>query len=120
MSQIWMVDIDGSLTDWPDELGELMRALLARGDDVQVLSGVKGHAVTQADLEEKTALLQSLGVSDCYTKLTVVSDPKNHVAHQKVNYMQLVGATAMVDNDKQNVKAARKAGFLALRVGKRK
>ncbi len=117
---LFCFDIDGSLTDWPEELGAVMRALQKDGHKVEVLSGHLGTVVTEATIERKKKLLSSLGVGDAYSRLVVFASPDNHVAEQKVNYMEQNNASALFDNNRQNVKAARKAGFLSLRVGSKK
>lgn len=116
---LFCFDIDGSLTDFPEELGAIMSALQSNGHEVHVLSGYRGTVVTPSVMEEKTNLLKSLGCGDAYSKLVVFASPRNQVASQKVAYMERAGACALVDNDKANAKAASKAGFLSLRVGKR-
>jgi hypothetical protein len=117
--QIWCCDLDGTATDFPKEMGALMRGLRAEVPPVQVhiLTGHKADRPTPEIAREKIALLDSLGLGDCWDKLAVVADPDNDVADKKVAYMKKVGATALVDNKKQNVKAARKAGFTAFRIG---
>lgn len=112
----WMVDLDGTLTIFPNELGNLMCSLLSQGHDVQVLTGCEAEAVTPEIMQAKQDLLDSLNIGKPYTKLVVVANKKNHVAKQKVSYMRHVNATGLIDNDKHNIKRAAKAGFLTLRV----
>lgn len=117
---LFCFDIDGSLTDWPEELGAIMRALQKDGHKVEILSGHLGTVVTESTVARKKKLLSSLGVGDAYSRLVIFASPDNHVADQKVSYMEQHKASALFDNDKANVRAARKAGFLALRVGSKK
>ena len=92
-----------------------MECLQAGGVQVHIVSGWEAEHADQEALEVKRQQLEDLGCGHCYDKLVVVADPENDVAHQKVNYMRHVGASTLVDNDRANGKAARKAGFMALR-----
>ena len=112
--EIWCIDLDGCISSTPDAMRALMGGLQAQGCEVHVLSGSPGIA-TQEELADKKALLDSLGVGDCFDKLIAVSGPEKDVAAGKVNYLTHVGAKALVDDRKKNCKAARKAGVLALR-----
>ena len=115
MTQIWAVDLDGTVSSTPEAMKAIMDGLRAQGCEVHVLSAVKDGPATQEAAEAKRSLLASLGCGDSYDKLIAVSGPKSQVATGKVSYMRHVNATALIDNDKRNVKAARKAGFLAFR-----
>ncbi len=116
--QTWVFDLDGTITAFPDEMNALMSSLKAAGHRVEVLSGFKGDSADQSVLDEKQALLKSLGC-DCYDRLVVVANPKNDVAAQKAAYMRQVNATALVDNNHKNVRTVRKAGFLVMRPGRK-
>jgi hypothetical protein len=107
-------DLDDTISAAPDFYRALMEGLKAQGCEVHVLTGSPGPA-SQEELDVKKAQLESLGCGDCYDKLIVVGGPEDHVAEEKVNYMTHVGASALIDDRKKNCKAARKAGFLALR-----
>ena len=109
------VDLNDTISAYPEEMRTLMEAYRAAGHEVHVLSGWEAESADQEALAEKTQQLKDLGCADCYDKLVVVADPKNDVAEQKVNYMRHVGATTLVDNSRRNGKKARKAGFMALR-----
>ncbi len=117
---IYCFDIDGSLTDHPVELGELMAALTKAGQEVHVLSGHKGETVPDDVIRFKEELLEELGVKPYYSVLAVVAAPNGDVSAGKVAYMQTVGAAALLDNNRHNVKAVQKAGLTAIRVYKRK
>jgi hypothetical protein len=110
-----VIDLNSTISAYPEEMKLLMESLRAAGHEVHVLSGWKGENAGPEALAEKTQQLKDLGCSDCYDKLVVVSDPKNKVAKQKVNYMRHVGSRILIDNDRANGKKAVKAGFLALR-----
>jgi hypothetical protein len=109
------VDLNDTITAYPEQMKLLMESLQAAGHEVHVLSGWEAEHADETALKEKQAQLEELGCGSCYDKLVVVADPKNHVAEQKCNYMRHVGSEILVDNNRKNGKAARKAGFLALR-----
>ena len=109
------VDLNDTVSAYPQEMKLLMESLRAAGHEVHVLSGWEADHADDEALEQKRKQLEDLGCADCYDKLVVVADPKNHVAEQKVNYMRHVGSKILIDNNRKNGKAARKAGFLALR-----
>jgi hypothetical protein len=115
VSQIWCVDLDDCISSTPDAMRTLMEGLRSQGIEVHVVSGIRDGPATPEHLKAKKALLEQLGCGDSYDKLVAVSGPEDEVAAGKVNYMQHVGSSTLVDNDKRNVKAARKAGFLAFR-----
>lgn len=112
------VDLDGTITKFPVVMCALMGALRDAGHCVVVLTGDAAETATESAVEDKRALLSQLGCADAYTTITVVANPKNKVADLKVAYMRQVGADLLIDNDHKNVRAARKAGFLALRPGR--
>jgi len=110
------IDLDNTITSAPAFYKLLMDGLRGVGAEVHVLSGVRhSDPATQADAEEKKALLDSLGCGDSYDELIVVSGPEKKVPGEKVGYMRHVGAVALFDNSKANITAARKAGFIGLR-----
>lgn len=109
-------DLDGTISAYPEQMCALMAGLRAAGHEVHVLSGTPHESVSPAVITSKENLLAQCGCSTCYDMLAVVANPSNDVADAKVDYMKRVGAAALVDNKKANVKAARKAGFMALHV----
>jgi hypothetical protein len=108
-------DLDDTITRAPEFYRQVMWALRSCGHKVHVLSGTHHAPATPEDLTAKAELLRSLGCASCYDELVAVSGPEDKVPENKVAYMRSVGASALIDNDKANVKAAQKAGFLALR-----
>ena len=117
MTQIWAVDLDDTITSTPEAMKSLMEGVRAQGCEVHVVSGVKDGPVTAQALAQKKALLDSLGFEQgtAYDQLIAVGGPEKKVAAGKVAYMTHVGASCLVDDRKKNCKAAKKAGFLALR-----
>ena len=112
------VDLDGTITDAPEFYKALMAGLRTQGWEVHVVTGLKDSStVTPGDVTEREGRLQACGCERGvdYDKLVVVGGPKKELAGAKVNYMRHVGASTLIDNRKQNVKAAQKAGYLGLR-----
>jgi len=109
------VDLDGTISAFPQEIGALMSGLMAQGHEVHILTGHKAESASPEVAREKIALVKSLGCENNWDKLVLVANPKNKVAKAKVAYMRHAGASVLIDNDKHNVKAASKAGFMALR-----
>ena len=113
----WCFDLNDTISGTPELMKCLMKGLKDNGNEVHVLSGTHHNPATQADLREKYDLLQKLGCERGvhYDQLIAVSGPESNVSTAKVQYMQHVKAAGLVDDRKQNIKAARKAGFLGLR-----
>lgn len=109
------IDLNDTISAYPEEMRTLMEAYQAAGHEVHVLSGWEAEQADQEALAEKTQQLKDLGCADCYDRLVVVADPANDVAALKVSYMTHIGSNTLVDNNRRNGKKARKAGFLALR-----
>ncbi|MEM0142436.1 MAG: hypothetical protein QXL94_00580 [Candidatus Parvarchaeum sp.] len=114
---IWCVDLDGTISNGATLFRQLMTGLHAQGAHVIILTGVSESNITNDIMEEKKTLLNALelrkGID--YDQLVIVSGPQKKVAEHKVNYMRHVGASALIDNDKRNIKAAKKAGFFAFK-----
>lgn len=111
----WCIDLDKTITAAPHFYQGVMRGLQRNGNEVHVVSAVDTHEVKPIDIVTKRMLLAHLGCGDCYDRLEVVPGPSKKIAAHKVAYMQRVGASGLIDNNKENTKAARDAGFLALR-----
>lgn len=111
------LDLDGTATADPEFYRHLTAGLRAEGIEVHVLSGHRPGPVSQDVVAMKESLLASLGFrrGEHYDQLAAVSGPEGKVPGGKVDYMRHVGASCLIDNSRPNVKAARKAGFLALR-----
>ena len=108
-------DLDGTLDAYPRPLQSMMCALQASGHQVYVLTGMTSdEQPTPDDIAAKVTLLESLGVTDCYDKIIVVSSPDGDVSDAKARYLESVGADILIDNDKSNAKAVTAQGILAL------
>ena len=113
----WMCDLNDTITATPDLMRAICRGLRDAGHEIHILTGCQQENVTPDIGAEKFAQLAQAGFKQGrdYDKVVVVSGPEKHVARNKVQYMQHVGAAGLIDDRKRNVKAARKAGFMALR-----
>lgn len=116
-------DLNGTLDTYPNQIGTMMRGLRALGHRVVILSAAGNEPEpTPERIRVEMGVVEHLGCADCYDAFVLVgSGPegdvdKDVVAANKVAYLQSVDAVCLVDNEKTNVKAARDAGFLALRV----
>ena len=116
MNGPWCFDLNGTISSTPELMAALMKGLREAGHEVHVVSGTHHDPATEADLREKTDLLDKFGLKrgQDYDKLVAISGPETKVAAGKVQYMRHVKAAGLVDNAKANIKAARKAGFLGL------
>jgi hypothetical protein len=92
----------------------MMSALHAAGHTVIVITGSDHETVAPVDVEGKAQLLASLGCGECYDTLVVLPGPEPDIADRKTAYLRSVGADILIDNRKDNCKAATNAGILAL------
>ena len=81
----------------------LMSALKAAGHQVVVLTGCGQETPEPTDVAAKTEYLQSLGCGSCYDQLVVLGDPTDEL---KAEWLKANSADVLVDNDKDNAKAA--------------
>ncbi len=113
---IFCFDLDGSLDIFPDQFREIMASLRSNHHEVHIVTGCRSTQVTPEIISDKIKKLEGLDLINYYDKLVIVANPKNKVAKQKVEYMRGINAHVLFDNDPHNIKAAKKANFLALRV----
>lgn len=106
-------DLDGTLSAYPDVLGDVLRALRQAGHTVQVVSGVDAKTVTQDDCNAKLEQLNALGLGDAWD--SIVAIPKPHAA-SKAAYLESVGAELLIDNAIANVKTTAGEGIPSLLV----
>lgn len=105
------VDIDGTVDAAPSEMQGIMSALKAAGHRVSILTGTANPTATQQDFNEKSNYLNSMGCGQCWDSMTVVAHGGNvNLADAKANWLSSNGVDVLIDNDKDNAKAATKAG----------
>ena len=97
-------DIDGTLDSEPRVMQSLLMALRAAGHKVVIVTGCSTTQVTQADIDDKTGYLQSLGCANCYDQLVVVADPADE---NKAAWLKSNKADLLIDNAIANAKAAK-------------
>lgn len=114
---ILILDLDGTLDADPDFYRTMAAGFRKQGGEVHVVSGTHTDEVTPEEVAQKLSQLGACGFVQGrdYDKAVAVPGPEKDVPANKVAYMRHVGASVLIDNDKPNVKAARKAGFTALR-----
>ena len=107
------IDVDGTIDSTPRQLQSIMSALKAAGHTVVVLTGTQEEGgPTPADFEEKANYLNSLGCgSACYDQLEVLDgSDKEKLPELKADWCKDNHVDVLVDNDKDNAKAASAAG----------
>ena len=94
-----------------------MRGLREAGCEVHIVSGCHSGDVNAKEMDQKRSELAQLGFQQGvdFDRAVATSGPKKKIPQGKVDYMRKVGASGLIDNDKKNIKAATKAGFLGLR-----
>jgi len=97
------LDFDGTIGADPDFYRSVMRGLMEHGHEVHVLTG-------NTQVSQHLSQLGMVKGRD-FTHIAVV--PVKNISAVKVAYMRHVGATHLIDNTKENVQAARRAGFTA-------
>lgn len=95
-------DLDGTIDTDPDLYQQIMAALQAAGITTVVLTACIGKQLAQADVDQKAQCLTNLGVT-AWDQLVVVADP---VDTNKAKWLKTNGAALLVDNTKDNAKAA--------------
>jgi|SRR5208282_4709442 len=96
-------DIDGTIDSEPSLMQSLMSALKAAGHQVVVLTGCGQEKPEASDILHKSEYLQSLGCANCYDQLIVLGEPNDE---NKAEWLKAHSADLLVDNSKDNAKAA--------------
>lgn len=104
------VDVDGTIDANPDEMRSILSAVKAAGHAVIVLTGTPTDKATQEDWDDKRNYLQSMGCGSCWDKLVVVPHKPGELAEAKAAYCKANGIDVLIDNSKDNAKAAIAAG----------
>ena len=96
-------DIDGTIDADPPVFLSLMQALRAAGSTVVITTGIAGPTVVPQDITDKATYLQALGFGQAYDQLVVLPEPHDE---NKAAWLKANNADLLVDNDKENAKAA--------------
>jgi hypothetical protein len=98
-------DLDGSIEADPPAFQHIFQALRAAGDQVAILTGVKGaKSIGPADVQAKQDYIAQLGFT-AYDQLVVFPD-NGQLDELKANWCQANGAGLLIDNSKSNARAA--------------
>ena len=104
---VYMFDIDGTIDANPHHFCRIMCALKAQGDHVSVVSGSGNNPPSGNTFQDKCNYLCSLGVTECWDDLTVIS---GDIPAGKAKWAQENGCSVAFDNSKANAKALLAAG----------
>jgi hypothetical protein len=97
-----MCDIDGCISGSPEQFNTILSALKAAGHHVNIVSGDNPKSPSGPTFASKVAYLQSVGVTDCWDQLVVVTGdiPAAKAKWCKENNVQIA-----FDNSIPNAKA---------------
>ena len=105
-----VLDLDNTIDANPAQFQSIMSALLACGHYVIVLTGTSDATATQQDWQAKCDYLTSLGCSQCWNELVVVSHTGGDIADTKAQWLQTNDVHCFIDSTMANAKAANKIG----------
>lgn len=106
------VDLDNTIDANPKEFQSLMSALQAAGHRVIVLTGNSNDSAIEQDWNDKCKYLTGLGCSSCWDQLTVLAHTNaGNISDEKAKWCTDNGVDILIDNSKENAKAATKAGI---------
>lgn len=101
------IDIDGTAAAAPQQIQELASALMAAAHRVTIITGIADDIVTQEDFDEKSQYLCALGMAESYNDMVVISNNvKGGLAKAKAMWCKNHGVDILIDNNKENAKAA--------------
>ena len=96
------VDLDGTIDSDPDLYQQMMSAWQAAGITVVVITGTLSDTLSQSYVDQKKQALDNLGVT-AWDQLIVVANPPEQ---PKADWLKANGASLLIDNRKDNAKAA--------------
>jgi len=98
-------DLDGTIEADPATFQHIFAALRATGDQVAILTGVRGVAtIGPAEVQAKRDFIAQLGFT-AYDQLAVFPDD-GQLDELKAQWCQANGASLLIDNSKANARAA--------------
>ena len=104
------VDLDNTIDATPKQFQSLMTALRAAGHLVIVLTGTAEDVASQTVWDEKANYLATLGCGTCWDQMTIVASPDGDGADAKAKWCDDNGVDILIDNSKDNARAATEAG----------
>jgi len=103
-------DLDNTIDATPHEMQTLMSVIKASGHWVEVITGTGDTEPRQEDWQNKVNYLNNIGCGQCWNSLTIISHPNGGTAEIKAKWLVDNGFDVLVDNSKDNAKAATAAG----------
>jgi acid phosphatase class B len=104
------IDLDNTIDATPKQFQSLMSSLVATGQTVVVVTGTSDPAPTQAIWDAKYSYLKSLGCANCWSQLVVIAHGDGDVSEDKAKWCKDNGVDILIDNSKDNARAAVDAG----------
>lgn len=104
-------DLDNTIDAAPHEMQTLMSVIKASGHWVAVVTGTASDAATQDVWQAKANYLNSLGCGACWNSMTVLTHTNGDLPTIKAQWLVDNGFDVLIDNDKDNAKAATAAGI---------
>jgi len=104
------VDLDNCIDATPKQMQSIMSALMAAGHSVTVLTGSSVSPLTEADWQDKANYLTSLGCGSCWDNLVILAHSVDGIADVKAKWLADNGYDVLIDNSKDNARAATAAG----------
>jgi hypothetical protein len=105
------LDLDNTIDAAPKQMQSLMSALKSTGHDVTVLTGSSSEPMTEQDWQDKANYLNGLGCGACWDSLVVLSHANGDTADLKAKWCKDNSVDILIDNSKDNAKAATAAGI---------
>ena len=104
-------DLDNTIDATPKQMQSLMSALMAAGHHIVVLTGTDDPVVDPIDWQAKADYLNSIGCGQCWNELVVQShaEPLDGPT-VKAQYCRQHDVDVLIDNSKDNARAATAAG----------
>lgn len=106
------IDIHGTITENPKRFSALAKAVTEDGGEVYIIHAVKVEDVKASDYEDAEKMLDEVGFDGPWDVLYCAPSPH---APSKASYCVAHGINLLIDNNKDNVKAALAAGIPAIR-----
>ena len=103
-------DIDNTIDATPKQMQSMMSALKSAGHDVVILTGSDEFPLTQSTWDDKAHYLNTLGCGTCWDSMVVLSHANGDTEDSKAKWCADNSVDVLIDNSKENAKAATAAG----------
>lgn len=103
------IDIDGTIDAFPVTFQHLIAGFKAAADHVYIITGIGADEPTDADYAAKAQYLTAMGIPpSAYYQLVIVgTSPDMTHAQAKAKYIQDNNIGLLIDNNVENIKAAK-------------